>query len=117
MSQPGDDVAGLSVASKDATGWHVQQTQEQGTAIISIRAESITETHMTASYLFVEAPAGNIDFGSGPRETVRLLIYATNMTTDNDIVPLVIAGSVTIIAAIIMIVIVLSRRDKVRHSL
>jgi hypothetical protein len=111
MSQPGDGIAGFSVAYRDTTGWHVQQWQEQGTAIISVSAESITEAHVIASYLFVETPAGNIDFGSGPRETVRLLIYATNMTIDNDVVPLIMAGGVTIIATIIMIVIVLSRRD------
>jgi hypothetical protein len=77
MSQPTDGIAAISVAYKDANGWHVQQIQRQGQAIMNIAGDSIVTAHIAVSYLFVEAPAGDIDFGSGLHETVQILVCET----------------------------------------
>ncbi|MFX0108717.1 MAG: hypothetical protein ACFE7R_10555, partial [Candidatus Hodarchaeota archaeon] len=71
MSQPADDVAGISVAYRDIHGWHVQQVQKKGRAILNVSGDSIVTAHLVVSYLFDETPAGTIDFGSGTQEIVR----------------------------------------------
>ena len=118
MSQPAEDVAGLSVAYRDSTGWHVQQTHEEGRAILSVSGESITIAHVITSYMFPEVPGGDIDFGAGPRETVQLLIHETNVTTtDNDpMLPFVIE-STSVAAIIIVFFLILKRRGGNRMSL
>jgi len=118
MSQPANGVAGLSVAFRDAQGWHVQQMQKEGLAILNVTGESINTAHVIVSYLFAETPAGDIDFGSGPRETVQVLIHEINETTDTptpgspntDQALLIIAVSMPITATIIVLVLLLLRR-------
>ncbi|MFW9793018.1 MAG: hypothetical protein ACFFEE_01850, partial [Candidatus Thorarchaeota archaeon] len=56
LSQPADDVAGLSVAYRDTHGWHVQQTQEEDTAVVQVTGDSIEIAHVIASYLYAETP-------------------------------------------------------------
>ncbi|MGY5854915.1 MAG: hypothetical protein RTU92_15205, partial [Candidatus Thorarchaeota archaeon] len=85
MSQPADGVAGLSIAYRDAHGWHVQQMQKQGRAIMNVSGDSIVMARVIASYLFAEAPAGNIDFGPGPQETVQVLVYERDEATSTTI--------------------------------
>ncbi len=80
VSQPGDGVTGLSVAYVDALGWHVRQLQAQGRAIMKVSGESIVSVHVVVSYLFDEAPTGDIDFGSGFQETVQVLIVEEGAT-------------------------------------
>jgi len=123
MSQPADGVAGLSIAYRDAHGWHVQQMQKQGRAIMNVSGDSIVTAHVVVSYLFEEAPAGNIDFGSGPRETVQVLVYerdkATSTpiptTTNSDQLPLMLAGSISFTVTIIALVLFLKRREQNRE--
>ncbi len=81
VSQPGDGVTGLSVSYKDTLGWHVQQMQSQGRAIIKVSGNSIVSAHVVVSYLFDEVPAGDIDFGSGFQETVQVLIVEEGATS------------------------------------
>jgi len=119
MSQPGDDVAGLSVAYRDATGWHVQQTQEEGRAILSVSGESITVAHVVASYLFAETPGGEIDFGAGDRETVQFLIHETNVTTTttNDLILPLVIGGLPLSAAIIILILFFWKRKRLQVQL
>ncbi len=120
LGQPADGISGISVAYSDASGWHVQQVQAQGRAIITVTGESITTAHVIASYLFAETPTGDIDFGSGARENVQLLIYEGNEATttplpwpnDSDQVLIIIAGSMPVIAAIVVLVLILQRKEK-----
>ena len=126
LSQPAADVAGLSVAYRDMHGWHVQQTQEEGTAVVQVTGESIETAHMIASYLYPETPAGDIDFGSGPRETVQILIQEWNETSDTPIPSptptpttvntnyalLIVAGAMPLTATIIVIVLLLQKKRK-----
>jgi hypothetical protein len=117
MSQPADGVAGISVAYRDTQGWHVQQMQKQGGAIMNVSGDSIVTAHLVVSYLFAKAPAGDIDFGSGTQETVQVLVYereeTTNTpiptTTDNDQLPLVLAGGISVTIIFIAFVIFLRR--------
>jgi len=119
MSQPANGVAGLSVAFRDAQGWHVQQMQKESFAILNVTGESIDTAHVIVSYLLAETPAGDIDFGSGPRETVQVLIHEINETTDTlthgstdtDQALLIIAVSMPITATIIVFVLLLRRRN------
>ncbi|MHA1904928.1 MAG: hypothetical protein ACW977_13270, partial [Candidatus Thorarchaeota archaeon] len=108
MSQPADGVAGLSVAYRDAQGWHVQQMQKQGQAIIYVSGESVITAHVIASYLFTEAPAGNIDFGSGTQETVQVLVYEGE-EAPNDQLPLMVAGGISCTLIISVLVLFLRR--------
>ena len=124
MSQPADGVAGLSIAYRDLHGWHVQQAQEEGTVVLQVTGESIDIVHVIVSYLFAETPAGDIDFGSGPRETVHVLIDgwtentntptpspSTNPTTVNtNYAVLIFAGALLISATIIMVVLILKKK-------
>jgi len=119
MSQPANDVAGLSVAYRDTNGWHVQQTQKQGKAIMNVTGESIETAHIIASYLFVDTPAGNIDFGTGPRETVQVLIHEINGTStpmpppsNNDLALIITAMSMPVAAMIVVLVLILQRRKE-----
>ncbi len=125
LSQPADGIAGLSVAYRDLHGWHVQQVQKEGLAIMNVTGESIDTVHVIASYLFSETPAGDIDFGSGPRETVQLLIHEMNETTatptptliNNDTILLVITGALPVAATIIVLVLILQRKEKEKSAL
>jgi hypothetical protein len=118
MSQPTNGVVGLSVAFRDTQGWHVKQMQKEGLAILNVTGESIDTAHVIVSYLFAETPAGDIDFGSGPRETVRVLLNEINETTDTptpvptntDQALLFIAVSIPLTATIIVLVLILLRR-------
>ncbi|MGY5865627.1 MAG: hypothetical protein RTV41_13575 [Candidatus Thorarchaeota archaeon] len=124
MSQPADGVAGFSVAYRDLHGWHVQQMQEEGRVIMNVIGESIDTAYVIASHLFSETPAGDIDFGSGPQETVQVFMYEGNETTDtttdtptpttvnNDQALLIIAGAMPLAATIIVLVLILQRREK-----
>ncbi|MHA2210088.1 MAG: hypothetical protein ACXABV_13065, partial [Candidatus Thorarchaeota archaeon] len=75
LSQLSHSVAGLSVAYRDAHGWHVQQMQKQERAIVNVSGESIESAYFVASYLYTDTPTGNIDFGSGYERTVQILVY------------------------------------------
>jgi hypothetical protein len=81
IDQPLHDVIGLSVAYRDAHGWHVQQMQKQGRAIMIVSGELIDAAHLVVSYLYAHAPAGDIDFGSGYQRNVQVLIYETEATS------------------------------------
>jgi len=119
MSQPADGVAGLSVAYRDLSGWHVQQMQEEGSVIINVIGESIDTAYVIASHLFSETPAGDIDFGSGPQETVQVFIHESNETTstptptiiNNDQALLIIAGAIPFTTTFVL-VLILQRRKK-----
>ncbi|MFX1415758.1 MAG: hypothetical protein ACFFC0_03050 [Promethearchaeota archaeon] len=112
MSQPSQGVAGLSVAYRDAHGWHVQQMQNQGRAVLYVSGDSIVTAHIVASYLFAEAPAGNIDFGSGTQETVQVLVYEGEERPNTTIpVPFIIAGGVCLTAVCSVLVLFLRRRE------
>ncbi len=119
MSQPADGVAGLSVAYRDLHGWHVQQMQNEGRAIMNVTGESIDTAYVIASYLFSETPAGDIDFGSGPQETVQVFIHESNETTstptptiiNNGQALLIIAGAIPFTATFVL-VLILQRRKK-----
>ncbi len=123
MSQPADGVAGLAIAYRDAHGWHVQQMQKQGRAIMNVSGDSIVTARVVVSYLFEEAPAGNIDFGSGPRETVQVLVYERDeptstpipTATNSDQLPLMLAGSISFTVTIIALVLFRKRREQNRE--
>jgi len=124
MSQPSGDVAGLSVAYRDIHGWHVQQMQKEGRAIMNVTGHSIEIAHVIASYLYAEAPAGENDFGSGPRRTVQILIHDLNETmppptptptptpTSNDVPLLIIAGALPVTATIIILVLISKKKGE-----
>ena len=116
MSQPADGVAGLSIAYRDTHGWHVQQTQEEGTAVMQVTGDSIETAHVIASYLYVETPA----------ETVQLSIEewiettttpttsptTTPTTVNTNPVLLIFAGALPISATIIMVVLLLKKNPE-----
>ncbi|MHA2027637.1 MAG: hypothetical protein ACW98U_17215, partial [Candidatus Thorarchaeota archaeon] len=109
MSQPTGGVAGISVAFEDADGWHVQQTQNEGRAIMDVTGESIEQVHVIASYLYADAPGGENDFGSGPRETVQLSIRSLNETSTTTPLPthttlLMVAGAIPVTATLLVLV-------------
>jgi hypothetical protein len=120
MSQPHDGVAALSIAYRDLHGWHIQQRQNEGMTTIQVTGESIDMAHVIASYLYTETPAGDIDFGSGLRETVQILIDDWNETTgtstssatniNNDYALLIVAGAIPITATLIVLFLILRRR-------
>jgi hypothetical protein len=125
LSQPADGVAGLSVAYRDQEGWHVRQTQEEGTAVLQVTGELIEEAYVIASHLYSETPAGDIDFGSGPREVVQILIQEWNETSttpipwptptptlvNTDHALFIIAGVIPV-SAIIIVIIILQRKKE-----
>ncbi len=123
MSQPADGVAGLSVAYRDAHGWHVQQMQKQGRAIMNVSGDSIVTAHVIASYLFAEAPMERYDFGPGPQETVQILVYERDEATstpiptmtNNDQLPLILAGGISVTIMITTLVLFLRRRTQNRE--
>jgi len=122
MSQPAGGVAGLSVAYRDTNGWHVQQMQEEGRAIMNVTGDSIDIAHVIASYLYAETPAGENDFGSGPRETVQVWIHETNDTTstpattptpsliNDDTMLLILAGALPVSATILVLVLMVQKK-------
>ncbi|MFW9809686.1 MAG: hypothetical protein ACFFE6_09925 [Candidatus Thorarchaeota archaeon] len=122
LSQPIGGVAGLSVAYRDAHGWHVQQSQETDTAIEKVSGESIDTAHVIASYLYAQTPDGENDFGSGLQRTVQLLIHETNETTNtptvtpistnSDVPLLIIAGVMPVTATIIVFVLILQKKER-----
>jgi len=120
MSQPKDGVAGLSVAYKDDNGWHVQQVLQQGAAIINISGDSIIEAHVVVSYLLADTPAGGIDFGSGFRETVQLLIQESNekgapsipCPPNSDQALIIIAAAMPLTATVIVALLILRGKEK-----
>ena len=118
LSQPADGVAGLSVAYRDLQGWHVQQVQNESLATMNVTGESIETAYVIASYLYSEAPAGDIDFGSGSRETVHVLIHEMNKTIPtptiiiNDMALLIIAGAIPISASVLVLVLILRKKEK-----
>jgi hypothetical protein len=130
LSQPADDVAGLSVAYRDTYGWHVKQAQEEGTAVVHVTGVSIEEVHVVASYLYPEPPASDIDFGSGPREIVQILIQEWNETSDtpipsptatpstvtNTFALLVVAGAMPLSAALIVLFLILQKKEQEKLS-
>ncbi|MHA2040697.1 MAG: hypothetical protein ACW975_02440, partial [Candidatus Thorarchaeota archaeon] len=81
MSQPTGGVAGLSVAYRDAYGWHVQQMQNQGRAIMRVSGESIDAAYFIVSYLYSDAPTGDVDFGSGILRTVQVQVHKDGAST------------------------------------
>ncbi len=122
MSQPNDGASGLSVVYKDLHGWNVQQKQEEGTAVIRVTGEAIDMAYVIASYLFTETPAGAIDFGSGSRETVRIVVDYWNETTgtstptptiiNNGYAALIVAGTMPVSATFIVLFFILRRRER-----
>ncbi len=132
MSQPTGGVAGLSVAYRDVNGWHVQQMQKEGRAILNVTGESIDTAHVIASYLYAETPGGENDFGSGPRETVQLLIYEGNeppttpaptptptptpIQVNYDLGLLVIAGTLPLTSTIVILVLILRQKRQSTNS-
>jgi hypothetical protein len=125
LSQPADGVAGLSVAYRDTHGWHVQQAQREGNLIMNVTGETIDTAHVIASYLYDETPAGESDFGAGPRETVQLIIHEMNDTTRtptpttiiDDTMLLIIAGLLPVTATIIVLILMLQKPGKERADL
>jgi hypothetical protein len=119
VSQPADGVAGLSVAYRDVHGWHVQQTQKQGRAIINVSGDSIVTAHAIISYLLTETPAGDIDFGSGYQETVTVSVHEREETsgtpiptmTNGGLLPLFLAGGISIVIMTITLAIFLRRKQ------
>ena len=107
MSQPSDAVAGLSVAYRDQDGWHVQQAQSEGTASVQVTGESIETARVIVSYLLAEPPAGEIDFGSGPRASVHLLIEDWD-ATNNTQTPFPTTGNIDYTLSILAVVMPLS---------
>ena len=83
MTQPGDEVAGISVAYEDSTGWHVEQKQDGGTTTLFISGVSINTAYVIVSHLFFDVPDGSIDFGSGPIESVHISMYESEGTTSS----------------------------------
>jgi hypothetical protein len=81
MTQPGDEVAGISVAYSDSTGWHVEQKQNRGAATLSISGVSVNTAYVIVSHLFFDVPDGSMDFGPGPIESVKISMYASEGTT------------------------------------
>ncbi|MFW9889618.1 MAG: hypothetical protein ACFFER_15625 [Candidatus Thorarchaeota archaeon] len=81
MSQPNQGVAALSIVYRDAYGWHVQQMQRQGRAIVNASGDSIDSAYFVASYLYTQTPTGSIDFGSGDQRTVQILVYESGGET------------------------------------
>jgi hypothetical protein len=120
MSQPKDGFAGLSVAYKDDNGWHVQQVLKEGRAIIDVSGDSIVTAHIVASYLLAETPAGGIDFGSGFRETVQVLIQESNengapskpQPLSSDQALIIIAAAMPLTATIIVLVLKFKGKEK-----
>ena len=122
MSQPDDGIAALSVAYRDQEGWHVQQVLNEGTAVAQVTGDAIETAHVIVSYLLAESPAGEIDFGSGPRESVQLLIEYWNAptntqtpspTTDNTDYPLILlAVAMPLSATLAVLFLLLQRRKK-----
>ena len=126
MSQPAEEVAGLSVAYRDLHGWHVQQIQEEGTAVVQVSGDSIEIAHVIASYLYAETPAGENDFGSGPSETVQIVIQEWNETSntpitsptpppstdDHTLTLLVAAGSMPLSATLVVLFLIIKRKEK-----
>jgi hypothetical protein len=82
--------------------------------------------HVIVSYLFAETPAGDIDFGSGRRETVQFLIDKWNETTDtpnpitppvnNDPALLIIAGAMPISATILVFVFMQRKKSSFQNE-
>jgi hypothetical protein len=97
MTQPADGVAAISVAYRDVYGWHVKQIQTQGQAIMNICGNSIDTAHVIVSNLFAETPAGDIDFGSGPQESVHILIYERDEITSTTTTTRLIAYQLVVI--------------------
>jgi hypothetical protein len=115
MSQPADGVAGLSVAYRDAYGWHVQM-QKQGRAILNVSGDSIVKAHIVVSYLFAEAPAGDIDFGSGTQETVQVLVYEREEPPSTPIqLQLLLAGGISVAIMFTTLVLFLKRGKQNRE--
>ncbi|MGY5865630.1 MAG: hypothetical protein RTV41_13590, partial [Candidatus Thorarchaeota archaeon] len=123
MSQPTGGVAGLSVAYRDANGWHVQQTQKEDRAILNVTGESIDIAHVIVSHLYSETPGGENDFGSGPRETVQVWIHEQNDTStttptplptpvSNDTTLLIIAGSLPVTATLVVFILLFKKKDE-----
>ncbi|NHJ14205.1 MAG: hypothetical protein EAX95_11045 [Candidatus Thorarchaeota archaeon] len=120
MSQPNDGVSGLSVVYRDLHGWHVQQKQEEGAAVMQVTGESLDIAHVIVSYLYTETPGGGIDFGSGPRETVQILIHDWNETTGtttassttikHDYALLIAAGTMPISATLIVLFLFIKKK-------
>jgi hypothetical protein len=128
MSQPGECVAAISVAYKDVNGWHVKQIQTQGHAIIKVCGNSIVAAHVIVSNLFAETPAGDVDFGSGPQESVQILVYerdeitnvtitSTTINTPIDAYQLFVAGvggiSLTVMISVLLLIF---KRKKFRQE-
>jgi hypothetical protein len=110
MSQPADGVAGISVAYRDAYGWHVQQMQKQGRAIMNVSGDSIATAHLVVSYLFAEAPAGDIDFGPGTQETIQVLVYERDETANTPLqLQLLLAGGISVAIMFTTLVLFLKR--------
>jgi hypothetical protein len=110
MSQPADGVAGISVAYRDAYGWHVQQMQSQGRAIMNVSGDSIVTAHLVVSYLFAEAPAGDIDFGPGTQETIQVLVYERDETANTPLqLQLLLAGGISVAIMFTALVLFLKR--------
>ena len=124
MSQPAGGIAGISVAYRDIDGWHVQQMEKEGRAIMNVTGNSIETAHVIASYLYAETPAGENDFGSGPRRTVQILIHETNEITpaptptptptstpiNNDVPLLIFVGAMPVAATLIVLFLILQKR-------
>ncbi|MCK5644255.1 MAG: hypothetical protein KAJ19_25880, partial [Gammaproteobacteria bacterium] len=108
---------------RDAHGWHVQQMQKQGRAIMNVSGDSIVTAHVVVSYLFEEAPAGNIDFGSGPQEIVQVLVVEKEEptstpippTTNSDQLLIMVVGSISFTVTIIALVLFRKRREQNRE--
>ncbi|MHA2213328.1 MAG: hypothetical protein ACW992_09220, partial [Candidatus Thorarchaeota archaeon] len=81
--------------------------------------DSIVKAHIVISYLFAEAPAGDIDFGSGTQETIQVLVYGreetTSASTDNGQLPFVLAGGISITIIFTAFVIFLRRGKQNRE--
>jgi hypothetical protein len=111
MSQPADGVAGLSVAYRDAHGWHVQQMQEQGRAVMNVTGDSIVTAYVVASHLFSEAPAGDIDFGSGTQEVVQVRLYVRDEVGSDQLALVITGGILFTVAFGVLVLLVRSKSN------
>jgi len=65
-------VIGLSIAFHDEDGWHIQKSENATSSIQGISGVSIDTAYVITTYLNLNPPSGNIDFGVGSSIEVNL---------------------------------------------
>ena len=75
------DLLGLSIAFHDVDGWHIQQSQNNGTNQQNVSGNSIDTTYVVLSYIDTPIPAGEIDFGVGPSIITNISLIISNASS------------------------------------